>query len=276
MNANKQHKSSLFELIFGNEDTARELYNSLSDNPVPPDAPVHINTLENAIFMDRINDLSFTVGDNLVILVEHQSTINPNMALRLLLYIARIYEKIIDSSKLYSTEGMKIPHAEFYVLYNGIDPYEDEQTIKLSDLYKDAVAEPMLDLTVKVYNINKGHNVKLLAKSHTLDEYTEFIATVRSFEAQGMVLAEALEASVKDCIKREVLVDLLKLHGSEVCNMLFDEWDWDKFVRMQREEADRQRAMNDAFKAIKLGIPTDVVQQITGLDMQTISNLAKQ
>ena len=29
-------------------------------------------TLENALFMDRINDVSFTIGDRLVIVIDHQ------------------------------------------------------------------------------------------------------------------------------------------------------------------------------------------------------------
>jgi hypothetical protein len=54
--------------------------------------------------MGMINDISFTIAGMLVVLVEHQSTINPNMPLRLLLYMARIYEKIIDNRRLYSSK----------------------------------------------------------------------------------------------------------------------------------------------------------------------------
>jgi len=63
---------------------------------MPKDVPVTINTLENALFMGRINDVSFEIGGKLVVLVEHQSTINANMALRLLMYIGRVYENIIE------------------------------------------------------------------------------------------------------------------------------------------------------------------------------------
>ncbi|GHV90722.1 hypothetical protein AGMMS50268_12250 [Spirochaetia bacterium] len=51
-----------------------------------------INTLTDVFFKDQINDLSFTVDNRLVVLIEHQSTINPNMPIRLLMYIARVYE----------------------------------------------------------------------------------------------------------------------------------------------------------------------------------------
>jgi hypothetical protein len=50
------------------------------------------------------------------------STINPNMALRLLMYIARIYEKLIENKNIYSGKPIKLPRPEFFVLYNGLLP----------------------------------------------------------------------------------------------------------------------------------------------------------
>jgi hypothetical protein len=153
VNVNRQHKASVFSLLFSEIDAARELYGALEGKVIPPEVPIVINTLDNVLFMEQINDLSFTVGDKVVLLVEHQSSINPNMALRLLLYIGRVYEKIIDESKLYSSTKLEIPRGEFYVLYNGSDPYQDESILSLSDLYADKVEKPALDLSVKIYNI---------------------------------------------------------------------------------------------------------------------------
>jgi hypothetical protein len=86
--------------------------------------------------MERVNDISFTIGDKLVILIEHQSTINPNMALRLLMHIARVYEKILGDKNVYTTKLLSIPRPEFFVLYNGTAPYPDEQVLKLSDAFE--------------------------------------------------------------------------------------------------------------------------------------------
>jgi len=52
--------------------------------------------------------------------MEHQSSINPNMPLRLLIYIAHVYEKIINRNLLYKTKLEKIPTPEFIVLYNAM------------------------------------------------------------------------------------------------------------------------------------------------------------
>ncbi|MDR2729768.1 MAG: Rpn family recombination-promoting nuclease/putative transposase, partial [Treponema sp.] len=103
MSVNKKFKSSVFSFIFSNPDTLRELYCALEGITLSKDVPVVINTLEDVIFMDMNNDISFEIGGKLVVLIEHQSTINPNMALRLLMYIGRIYEKIINGRKIYSS-----------------------------------------------------------------------------------------------------------------------------------------------------------------------------
>jgi hypothetical protein len=98
MSANTKYKDSLFSWLFSDPDTLRELYSAIEGVPLDPSVPITINTLEDVLFMDMINDISFLVAGKLVILIEHQSTINPNMPLRLLLYVARVYQKIIDST----------------------------------------------------------------------------------------------------------------------------------------------------------------------------------
>jgi hypothetical protein len=94
--ANREHKSSVFTALFDAEDKVRELYAALTGVECDPETPIVITTLRDVLYMDRINDLSFVVEGRIVIIVEHQSSLNHNMPLRILLYIARIYEKIVD------------------------------------------------------------------------------------------------------------------------------------------------------------------------------------
>ena len=90
MSSNTKYKSSVFSFLFNDEELLKELYCALEDVDLPKDVPITINTLQDVLFMDKINDISFEIGDKLVVLLEHQSTINPNIALRLLMYIARV------------------------------------------------------------------------------------------------------------------------------------------------------------------------------------------
>ena len=176
-NANRKYKDSVFTKLFGEKDKLAELYNAISGANHKPNE-IKLITLENIIFIGRENDIAFTVGDRFIVLVEHQSSINPNMPLRILLYIARQYQMITDSEAMYSSRMMKIMPPEFIVVYNGKDEYPEKSTLSLSDAFIDKNASS-LELKVKVYNINKGYNPEIMRRSGTLNEYCIFVARAR-------------------------------------------------------------------------------------------------
>jgi hypothetical protein len=243
MKVNRNYKASLFSSLFNDENRIREVYGAITGVPVPPDEPVHIDILSDVLFMDQVNDLSFTIGNRVVVVVEHQSSINPNMALRLLLYIARIYERIIDRKKLDSSTKIPIPHPEFYVFYNGTDEQPDRETKRLSELFVEQGIEPVpLELIVEIININTGHNPEILRNSETLYGYSMFVTKGREFYEQTGDLAEAITKAIRWCIREGILVEYLKKNGSEVENMLITEWDQEEYVKVQREEAAEQTA----------------------------------
>ena len=122
-------------MLFTAPEELLSLYNALSGSNVLPGAPVVIATLEDVLFTERRNDIAFVIEDKIVILLEHQSSVCENMPLRLLIYIARVYEKLIEKEAVYKTKLLKIPKPDFIVLYNGADPFPDEKTLRLSDAY---------------------------------------------------------------------------------------------------------------------------------------------
>jgi hypothetical protein len=186
MGLNKKHKDSVFSFLFSKPEVLRTLYSALLGIELSSDVNITINTLSDVIFKDQINDLSFMVADTVLLISEHQSSINPNMPLRLLKYAARLYEKISGSKKIYGKELLKIPYPQFIVLYNGTDAYPDQSILKLSDAFKEPRAlldtnnkQVELELIAKVYNINPGHNEEMLKKCDELMGYS--ILTQRRF-----------------------------------------------------------------------------------------------
>ena len=127
MGTNTKYKDSVFSSLFGTPDALRDLYSAIKGIPLPADIPVTINTLQDVLYMGMVNDISFEIGGKLVILIEHQSTISQNMPLRLLMYIARVYEKIVKKKDVYRSKLVPIPRPEFYVLYNGTAGYPQEK-----------------------------------------------------------------------------------------------------------------------------------------------------
>ena len=59
MYINNKFKNSVFTMLFGDPGLLRELYCALGGVSLPPDIPVSINTLENVLFLDLNNDISF-------------------------------------------------------------------------------------------------------------------------------------------------------------------------------------------------------------------------
>jgi len=293
MSANTKFKASLFTFLFSDTEVLRELYSALEGISLPPDIPVTINTLENVLFMGRVNDISFEIGGKLVVLIEHQSTINPNMALRLLMYIARLYERLIGDRDLYATKQIALPRPEFFVLYNGEAPYPDEQVCRLSDAFLDPSEftatgrdGPVLELVVKVLNINKGRNEGIAKGCKTLAGYQAFVAKAREYVKRGDGLEEALKKAVLYCREHDILKEFLKRHAREVINMLTTEWNLEDAKAVWFEEGmemGTERGMEQGMKqgmeeaarnALAKGLPIEIIHDITGLDIETIERLA--
>jgi hypothetical protein len=261
MSVNKKYKDTIFSSLFSDPDTLRELYCALDDVSLPKDVPVTINTLEEVLFMDRFNDLSFEIGGKIVVLIEHQSTINPNMALRMLMYVGRVYEKIITGDEIYTTKQITIPAPEFFVFYNGEAPYPDKKILKLSDLFEKLPAlmvhgsgcKPVpgsiqrdlnLELVVRVININEGRNAELARKCKALAHYSVFVGRMREYTKAGMELEEAARKAVEYCLKHDILKEFLEKNATEVLGMLMKEWNWDDALAVRfregREEGGRK------------------------------------
>ena len=273
LNANRKYKDSVFSWLFGEKENLAELYNAINGTNYMPD-DITITTLRNVLFMGQINDIAFILGDRLIVLIEHQSSINPNMPLRFLLYIARTYQELLDSDAIYGSRLVKIMPPEFIVIYNGIDDYPDESTLNLTDafMHKEAIN---LELTAKVYNVNNGRNREIMKKSETLNGYAVFVGRVRENIDNGYILPEALEKAVKDCIKDNILQKFLTKYGSDVINMLSMEWNLEDALRVREKDGALNRAEKIAEKLLKRGMSIEDVAEDTDLSAAQIKEILK-
>ena len=95
--------------------------------------------------------------------------------------------------------------------------------------------EPMLELKVKVININPEQNHEVLEKCPVLRDYSIFIDTIRKYQEQRV--DNIYEKAIHECIDKGILADYLRVHGSEVVNMLMSEYNYEQDIEVQREEA---------------------------------------
>ena len=219
----RNYKDSIFRMLFKDRENLLSLYNALNKTNYTDVERLEITTLENAVYMNYKNDVSF-VFDFELMLYEHQSTVNPNMPLRDLFYVADILQKRTHNKDLYGSSLIRIPSPRFVMFYNGATPQPERQTLKLSDAYEKKLERSELELTVTVYNINLGCNEEIMDACRTLKEYAMYVERVRIY-AKQMSLAEAVEKAVDDCIAEGILSEFLRENRAEAIKVSIYEYD---------------------------------------------------
>ena len=242
------YKDSLFRSLFSEKAVLLDLYNSIKGTHYDETTELVINTLSETLFTHQKNDVSFIINRKLVILTEHQSTINENMPYRFLLPVAHLLENTItDKSMVYRQKVVKLPRPEFIVLYNGIANYPEEKELRLSSAFEvvEGNDEINLELTVTVYNINKGHNEHIVERNETLSGYVAFVDMVRTYqkvlqkENPNMIREEVLRVAiiraVEYCKEHNILTDFWKGLSNEEVNMLASEWNLEDALAVTRK-----------------------------------------
>ena len=308
---NRNYKDSVFVDLFAHDINAKEnfisLYNALhGTNLDAKTTDIQPVMLERVLYMKYYNDIAMLIDGKIVILIEHQSTINQNMPFRFLEYIARIYEKITTKDEKFGRKLVKLPVPEFYVFYNGKDDYPVESVMKLSDAFMQLDGDSELknpfenanyplEISVKVININVDKENPILKHCETLKQYSEFIEQVR-FNIENNV-PEPLTTAIKETIKKGFLSDYLNRKSTEVQNMLLAEYDYDTDIAVQRKEAfddgiaigekvgeergisiglsqgAQQAKLETARKFLAMGLSIEQVADGTGLSVEEIEKL---
>lgn len=233
--ANRNYKSTVFAMLFGDRERLLRLYNAISGKNYQDPEALEINTLENVIYMGMKNDLSFLIDDRLS-LYEHQSTVNPNMPLRFLFYISDLYSGMTAEENLYGSKAAAIPTPCFVIFYNGAEPQPDRKILRLSDLYTVKTKEAQLELTAELLNINWNHNLELMEACQDLKDYAEYVDRVRKYAGE-QPLSEAVERAITECIREGILKEFLEKNRAEVKKMSIYEYDQEKHIRMERQDA---------------------------------------
>ena len=290
MPANRVYKDSVFSLYLSQPERLVEVYNAVAGTNYPLDTPVQINTLEDVLWKEQINDLSFVLDGQMVVLIEHQSTINENMALRMLLYGARVYEKMLPANAVYRRKRIAIPTPRFIVLYNGTEEYPEHQEQWLSQSFIVEEDSPVLELKVDIYNINYNQSSQLIQKSKSLKEYSLFVHMVNVGISEGLAFGEAVTKAIRYCIAHDIMGEFLSKHGSEVENMLFTEWNMDEALAVTAEEAraegeargrvagrieGERSGLEKAVRALDGVLSAEVIAEKLGLPLEYVQEILK-
>ncbi len=279
------YKSRLFSFIFGREENKAwtlALYNAVrgTDHTDPKD--ITINTLEDTVYMGMKNDLSLLVSDEVCLyrsmeIYEEQSSYNPNMPVRQLMYAGKLYDSYLYTAKLnrYGKKLLPLPIPKLVVFYNGEEKREDQVTLCLSDSFREEIrrglhaknaeltgneleaevervykeADPDIDVRVRMININYDHNQDILEKCKPLEEYAWLISKVRELnlpdqKGERMGIEEALDRAIDEMPEDFLIKGFIMKNRAEVKDMCLTEYDEEQAHEWFREEGREEERTN--------------------------------
>ena len=247
---NRKYKDTVFTDLFYSDESALdnllELTNAILGTQYKSSNVIKKVRLEDALLIGQKNDVAYTVEDTQIILCEHQSTINYNMPVRLLQYIAKEYEQYISSTygsnAKYRKEQLVLPEPRFFVFYNGEEDQPIEYVMRLSDAYMGNHGFPELELSVRIININHSANHKILQECNILRQYSQMVELVSIYLKQdpSVTTAKQVAAAIRVCIQNEILRNYLLRKESEVVSMLSAEYSYEADMKVQRDEAEKR------------------------------------
>ena len=261
----RNNKDRLFCFIFGREENKRwtlELYNAVNGTNYTDPDDVDITTMEDVVYMGMKNDASFLIACDLN-LYEQQSSYNPNMPVRQLMYLGRQYDKYIKRTKqnMYGSKQMTLPVPRLVTFYNGTVDVPDK-LLKLSDSFplKSKIADSDVEVTVHLYNIRSNGNSCLVEHCRPLPEYSWFVEEVRKNQ-KTLDLMDAVDKAVGDMPEDFLIKEFLIEHQSEVKNMCLTEYNEAETMQMfkeegreeGREEGSKERLIRQVCRKLRKG-----------------------
>lgn len=289
----RNYKDSMFRKLMETPENLAELHTRLSNIPTLPEQ-ITIRTIKNILFNRQKNDIAYQVAERFIVLSEHQSTINENMPIRMLMYAAMIYRRLIPRHELYRKRRFALPFPEFYE-FNTSEKLPPISTLRLSEAYgKGLPFKPPLELIVTRYNIS--YNVlkenKALWNFLPLRDYSFFVQNVEARKKSGESPANAIRNATDYCIEHDILRKFLLDHYEEVFDMYSLRWNEEDYKRAMREDAydeglekgmekgmEKGKADTTRFivkNMLSLKKPYSEISQITCLSPEEIAHIAEE
>ncbi len=296
---NRKYKDSVFTDLFGSDRDGKKnflaLYNALAGTDYKlEEVKLERKVIEQALYKTFNNDVSWEINGKLIVLVEHQSTVNENMPFRCLEYVTRIYEEIVPIRQRYAEKIYKLPNPDFYVVYVGKNKLPPEQELRLSDAFyqKDG---SKLELVVKVKNCSDSQILPISRSCDILKEYCQFIEIVEHTYSKRFPKS-SFKKAIETAISQGILSDYLDRKSREVINMLCAKYDYKMDIAVKQEEAyedGKRDGMNAGMSAgIEKGAHDNAVEtaknmlnecdspekvsRCTGLPLEEVQKLAEE
>lgn len=273
-------KDSLFIDLFSDKMRLIQLYKSLIDDErqINPD-DIEILTIQNIILRGIYNDLGFRVKDEIIILMEAQTTYTTNIVLRILFYLSETLKNyIIDSSEnknlneLYNIKPSIIPKIKLFVVYTGDKMMQDH------DLYlKDVMVENDIisDIDMKVRVLCTGN------KKSILGQYILFTRVYTKQKKECKDIETAVKNTIEICMNDDILKEYLDYRKMEVQEMItafttqeeaFESFLKDE-VKRGRKEGEEKGKIDTLINFFKNGAGLDLISKAVGMSIEEVKSI---
>ena len=203
-------------------------------------------TIKHILVDADYNDLGFSVGDRLVILVESQSTWTLNIIIRALMYLIQTYHDFFKRTKqnLYGSKKVNMPKPELYVIFIGEKPKNPPDIISLSKDFFDG-EKIAVDAEVKVLYQEDEDNI--------IGQYIIFCKVYNEQRKKHGQTKKAVTETIRICKNRNVLKEYLESKEQEVVDIMMALFDDDVVLEAYAEDIRNSEAKENARIMLKNG-----------------------
>jgi len=270
----KQYQDTIFRAYFNDEMRLKDVAEALHGKSYVEE-PLEIVTLKGTFLSQIKNDISFLLAGCNLFFLEHQSTLNNNMALRCLYYVCEQLRTYIPAKKLYQNTVIRIPSPEFHVFYTGSRDMPETYQMKLSDAYMKTAEEIALELEVNFHNIAYDEAKKLLQQSRALHDYSFFIDRIKKNMAASLDRAQAIREAMKYCEEHDIMKEFLQQHEGEVVDMVNFEWNQKDFEEAILEEGREEGKVSVVLGMLKEKLPLETIAKVSEISLDKIREIGK-
>ena len=243
-------KDSVFTNLFQDKKYLLQLYRALhpEDCNVTEDEIADV-TIKHVLIDADYNDLGFSVGDRLMVLVESQSTWTWNIIIRALMYLIQTYHDYFKrtNQNLYGSKKVNMPKPELYVIYTG-ERKNIPETISLREEFF-CGAKIAIDAEVKVLYREDEKDI--------IGQYIIFSKVYNEQRKRYGNTKQAVMETIRICKDRNVLKEYLESREQEVVDIMMTLFDDEQILKAYAKDiedtAAHKEAMETATRLIKMG-----------------------
>ncbi|MCM1282819.1 MAG: hypothetical protein NC180_06520 [Muribaculaceae bacterium] len=244
-------KDSVFTNLFQDKKYLLCLYKALhpEDSDVTEDDIKDV-TIKHILVDADYNDLGFSVGDRLVVLVESQSTWTLNIIIRALMYLIQTYHDFFKRTRqnLYGSKKVNMPTPELYVIFTGEKPNSPPDTISLS---KDFFGGEKIAIDAEVKVLYQED------ESSIIGQYIIFCKVYNEQRKKYGQTKQAVTETIRICKDRNVLREYFENKEKEVVDIMMtlfdDEEIWDAYAKDIEDSVTLREARKTAERMIRKG-----------------------